>query len=142
MPNLLSRFKIQDILDRDTDKFEPRPRRAWAAVFSLATTLITLVLVSHLYLYLYMHTDGSFKPDDSSVGVIEVKLNRKGLTEVNAMFEAKNTQFEDLLVSPPKIVDPSEGMSREVAPTNQSAIVVSPQKKTLPKNTASTLIPL
>lgn len=140
MSNLFSRFKIQDILDRDTDKFEPHPRRAWAAVFSLATTLITLVLVSHLYLYFYMRTDGSFKPDDSSVGVTEVKLNRKGLTEVNAMFEAKNTQFEDLLVSPPKIVDPSD-MGREVAPTNQS-VIVSPQKKTLPKNTTSTLISL
>jgi hypothetical protein len=107
MSNIFSRLKIQDIFDRDPDKFEPHPRRAWAIIFSAGIVLIILVLVFQLSFYVYMHSERSFKPDDSSLGINEVKLNRKGLAEVTAMFETKNAQFQDLLVSAPKVADPS-----------------------------------
>lgn len=135
MSNKFSQFKIQDIFDRDLDKFEPHPHRAWAVIFFAEVVLIMLVLVSHVYLYVYMHTDSSFKPNDSSLGINEVKLNRKGLVVVTAMFEARNARFQDLLASPPKITDPSEGVGG-TAPESQS-VLVSPQKKILPKTATS-----
>lgn len=107
MPNPFSRFKIQDIFDYDPNKFEPHPHRAWAIIFSVGVAVSILMLIVHSYLYLYMRTDGSFKPDDSSLATNEIKLNRNGLTEVTNMLEAKNAQFQDLLVSAPKIADPS-----------------------------------
>lgn len=107
MFNSFFHLKIQRFLDRDPNKFELHPHRAWAVIFSIAAILITLVLVFHLSFYTYMHTDSSFKPDDSFVEINEVKLNRKGLAEVTSMFETKNAQFQSFLVSPPKIMDPS-----------------------------------
>lgn len=107
MFNIFSRLKTQDILDRDPGKFEPRPRRAWAVIFSVAVISTLFILVAHLYFYLYAHTDGSFKPNESDLVANEVRLNRNGLGEITAMFEAKNVKFQEFLTSPPKIADPS-----------------------------------
>lgn len=107
MFNPLSQLKIQNLLDRDPNKFELHPYRAWAVIFSVAIVLIILILSAHLYFYAYMRTDSSFKPDDSSVEINEVKLNRKGLAEITALFEEKKVEFQNLLASPPHITDPS-----------------------------------
>lgn len=131
MFNPLSQLKIQNLLDRDPDKFEPHPHRAWAVIFSIAAIFITLVLVSHLYIYTYMRTGSSFKPDDSSLGGSDVKLNRKGLAEITAMFEAKNAQFQSLLVSPPQIADPFFTAEQQTAST--TSVKVKPDTTTLPK---------
>ena len=81
-----------------------------------------------------MRTDDSFKPDESSLVNNEVKLNRSGLTEVTNIFKAKNAQFQDLLMSPPKIADPSLGAGRpQQLPTPTSSGTITPQKKTTPK---------
>jgi hypothetical protein len=116
--NLFARLKTQDILDHDPSKFEPRPRRAWAVIFFAGIILIITALVAHLYVYLYMRADSSFMPDGNSPGMNDTKLNRKGLAEVIAIFQAKSVQFQDLLASPPKIPDPSLGGDSQVpAPT-------------------------
>ncbi len=142
MSNPLSRIKIQDIFDRDPNKFEPHPHRAWAIIFSVGFVVSILIVVAHLYVYLYMRTDSSFKPDDSSLVTSEVKLNRSGLTEVTNMLEAKNAQFQDLLVSPPKISDPSFGAGHpQLLPAPASPSTITPQKKA-PLKTTNTPTPV
>lgn len=108
MSDIFSQLKIRNILDRDPDKFEPRPEGAWAVIFSATIVLIVLILVVNISFYAYIRADTSFNSDDSSPVTNEVKLNRKGLAEITALFETKNTQFQNLLASPPKIADPSE----------------------------------
>lgn len=127
MSNIFSRLKIQDIFDRDPDKFEPRPRRAWAVIFSVMVVLIFLMLVAHFYFYFYMRTDSSFKSDESVLITNEAKLNRKGLGEITAMFEAKNAKFQELLASPSKIADPSVG--HEHIDSSAISTTTAPEKK-------------
>lgn len=140
MSNLFSRFNIQDIFDRDPDKFEPHPYRAWAVIFSIGTIIIILALFAHLSLYFYMHTDGSFKSADILI-TEEARLNRKGLTEVVALFEKKNTEFQSLVASSSQITNPSGAVGRAQAsstPTNKQSSAASP-KTTTPKNGTSTV---
>lgn len=131
MPNSFSRLKIQYIFDRDPNKFEPHPHRAWAIIFSAGVVASILILIAHLYLYFYMRTDSSFKPDDSSLITSEVKLNRSGLTDVTNMLEVKNAQFQDLLVSRSQISDPSLGTDHaQQLPATGGSGTITPQKTT------------
>lgn len=107
MLNIFSQLKIRNLLDRDPDKCEPHPRKAWAIIFSAMIILIVLVLIANLSFYAYMRTDTSFKSGDSSPAAGEAKLNRKGLAEITALFEGKKAEFQNLLASPPHITDPS-----------------------------------
>lgn len=119
MPSKFSHIKLQDLFDRDPDKFEPHPRRVWAIIFFSETILIVFALAAHLYLYDYVREDTSYKTGGDSSSVSETKLNRKGLADIISMFEAKNTQFQALLESSPKIADPSD-----LAPASASSEAV------------------
>ncbi len=140
MPNIFSQLKIQNILDRDPDKFEPRPRRAWAIIFFAGVVLIALSLSANLYAYFSVRADSSFKSDGGSSEKSEVKLNRKDLAEIIAALLAKNLQFQNLLASSPKIADPSLGAGSQDHPADQGA--VSPKKKTSSKKSPVTPVPV
>jgi hypothetical protein len=120
MSNKFSHIKLQDFFDRDPDKFEPNPRKAWAAIFFLEIILIVFVLAAHIYLYNHTRTDTSYKTGADSAGRSEAKLNRKGLAGIMAMFEAKSVQFQKLIESSPQIADPSEFAP---APASSKAVV-------------------
>ena len=116
MPNRFSQFNTRDIFDRDAGKFEPRPYRAWAIIFFIGVFLSVSVLFGHFFLYEYMRSNDSFKPDEGFAAVGEIKLDRKSLSEVAALFEKKNKEFENLLVSAPSIPDPSSSENSQIIP--------------------------
>ncbi|MBI2120033.1 MAG: hypothetical protein HYT94_00215 [Parcubacteria group bacterium] len=106
MSNFLSKIKIKNIFDRDPNKFELRPNRAWAAIFLAGTILSAATLALHFFLYAFSSDSRAVKTEDAAAGD-GVRLNRKGLANVSEMFEAKNVQFQNILTSPLQIADPS-----------------------------------
>jgi cytoskeletal protein RodZ len=135
MSNIFSRIKIQNLFDQDSDKFNPNPHRAWVIIFSISILCIILVLVGNWYCYNYMHREEFLKKDDTSTPPKEIKLDRKGLTEVIGLLEARSAQFQSLLSSPSQVTDPSVGKQS----STPSTVGTSTPKNIPPKNTTNTL---
>lgn len=135
MSNIFSRIKIQNLFDQDSDKFNPNPHRAWVIIFSISVLCVILILVGNWYCYNYIHGEEFLKQDDTPTPPKEIKLDRKGLTEVIGLLEARSAQFQSFLSSPSQVSDPSIGKQS----TTPSVVDTSTPKSIPQKNTTKTL---
>lgn len=106
MTNPFSRINLRNLFDRDPNKIEPHPKRAWGIIFFFGTILSVAVVLLHYFFYISASSVRE-SGDEGLAQEKQVRLNKKGLADVIATFEAKSLLFEEITSHPEQIPDPS-----------------------------------